>query len=236
MSTQIFEQSEKIVRALQNYSGQFFPILGHALGQNDIYVLDFSEYNLELAKLDISNAELFTKYVFDKIRENSCKVGIGKYNEDRVIYRYSSLFANAGEPRSLHLGIDIFAESNTPIVAPLTGSLHSFQDNTARGDYGPTIIVDHDFEGVKFHTLYGHLSRESISSLQIGQKFNAGEKLGEVGNQTVNGGWPPHVHFEIITDMLGKFGDFYGVAPVSEGKYYMALCPDPNLILQIPGL
>ncbi len=62
----------------------------------------------------------------------------------------------------------------------------------------------------------------------------AGEKIAEVGDTRVNGGWPPHLHFQIITDMLGETGNYKGVAPPSQRRVWKSLSPDPNLILGIP--
>lgn len=228
--------SQKVIDVLLNHQNNFFPILGYKITDEKFCILDNSEKNLDLAKIDIADTELFTKYIFDEINKNNCDIGLGKYLEDRVIYRHSSLFAGEAEPRSLHLGIDLFIAAGTPLFAPLAGIVHSFQDNTARGDYGPTIILQHELDGAIFYTLYGHLSRESITNLKVGQNFVAGQRLAEIGDKKINGGWPPHVHFEIITDMLGKKGDFFGVAPVSQWEYFSALCPDPNLILQMPRL
>lgn len=236
MNQQIQDHSQQVVHALLNHRHQISSILSQDLSKEKICILDNSENNLDLSNIDIGDTKSFTNYVFDYMRNNDCLIGIGRYNEDRVIYRHSSLFANENEPRSLHLGIDIFAFARTPLFAPLDGTVHSFQNNTARGDYGPTIILQHELDNIIFYTLYGHLSRESIETLRVGQKFSAGGRLAEIGNQKINGGWPPHVHFEIITDMLGKRGDFFGVAPLSQREYFTTLCPDPNLILRIPGL
>jgi hypothetical protein len=57
-----------------------------------------------------------------------------------------------------------------------------------------------------------------------------------VGEHHENGGWPPHLHFQIITELLGNRGDFPGVAAPSERSRWLELSPDPNLILQVPGL
>jgi 4-aminobutyrate aminotransferase-like enzyme len=48
-----------------------------------------------------------------------------------------------------------------------------------------------------------------------------------------NGGWPPHVHFQLITDLLGRDGEFPGVAPAVRRDVWLSLSPDPNLILGI---
>ncbi|HMB89916.1 MAG TPA: aminotransferase class III-fold pyridoxal phosphate-dependent enzyme, partial [Rhodothermales bacterium] len=40
--------------------------------------------------------------------------------------------------------------------------------------------------------------------------------------------------FQVITDMLGRKGDFPGVAPPSEREVWLGICPDPNLLVGIP--
>jgi peptidoglycan LD-endopeptidase LytH len=47
----------------------------------------------------------------------------------------------------------------------------------------------------------------------------------------VNGDWPPHLHFQLITDMMGNTGDFPGVCLPEEKQAYKVLCPDPIGIL-----
>ena len=62
------------------------------------------------------------------------------------------------------------------------------------------------------------------------------QQIATIGNKNENGQWPSHLHFQVITDMLHHKGDFPGVASVSEQKYYLTLCLDPNLILRINEL
>jgi 4-aminobutyrate aminotransferase-like enzyme len=49
-----------------------------------------------------------------------------------------------------------------------------------------------------------------------------------------NGGWPPHLHLQIILDLLDRGAQFPGVARASERAVWMSLSPDPNLLLGIP--
>lgn len=197
------------------------------------HVFDFTEKNTKLASLDLNIKEEFVNYINDTIKNNGCRFGIGGYGENRIIYRRSNLFENDAEPRSIHLGIDVWIPAGTPIYSPLPAIVHSFQDNNHFGDYGPTIILEHFLNGVKFFTLYGHLSRTSLKNLKEKMKIKKGQKIATVGNYDENGGWPSHLHFQIISNLLGKSGDFPGVATISEKKYYLTLCPDPNLILKI---
>jgi len=196
---------------------------------NSCYVFDFTASG-DLEGVDLSDTSYFTRFVFDILHQNEVPVGIGRYNEDRIIYQRSGLF---GTERSIHLGVDIFAAAGTPIFAPLAGRVHSFQNNDNFGDYGPTIILEHNVDGEIFYTLYGHLSIDSIRNLRVGQSFNAGETLGYMGDDSENGNWPPHLHFQIITDMQGMRGDFPGVCSYADRDRMLSICPDPNLILRI---
>ncbi|MBD2700542.1 peptidoglycan DD-metalloendopeptidase family protein [Spirosoma sp. BT702] len=207
--------------------------------QNDTYlVLDFSATNPDLATLDLTDTSVFTKYVFEKLKAAGVRVGVGGYNEHRVIYRRSAHFNTDEDPREIHLGIDFWAEAGTPVFAPLAGIVHSFRDNANFGDYGPTIILEHqDNVAQKPHySLYGHLTRTSLEGLYEGKSFKKGEKLGEIGPYPENGDWPPHLHFQRMTDMLGLKGDFPGVCSLRDRAKFLTICPNPNDWLGIEGL
>jgi len=81
------------------------------------------------------------------------------------------------------LGIDITAIAGTEIFAPLEGSVHSFQNNSSFGDYGPTIILEHNLDGEIFYTLYGHLSLNSLDELSEGKEIKKGQKIAELGDR-----------------------------------------------------
>jgi hypothetical protein len=203
------------------------------LNKEKLFIFDFTENNKELRKVNMNSPEEFDRFVKETLKLNCAKVGIGKYNEDRIIYKHSELF---GSERRIHLGIDIILPAGTKVLAPLDGLIHSFRNNKGHGDYGPTIILQHELEGIIFFTLYGHLSEESLKDKSEGQKIKRGDVIGEIGNIYVNGGWFEHLHFQIIRDMLGKRGDFPGVANIHERDRWLALCPNPNLILKINTL
>ena len=206
-------------------------------------VLDFSATNPDLATLDLTNTKTFTDYVFGKLRAAGAQVGVGGYNEHRVIYRRSEHFNTIEEtpydgPREIHLGIDFWAEAGTPVFALLDGVVHSFQDNAHFGDYGPTIILEHlsNENGKPRYSLYGHLTRQSLKELYEGKEIKAGEKIGEIGPYPENGDWPPHLHLQLMTDMLGLKGDFPGVCSLKDRAKFLAICPNPNQWLDISGL
>jgi murein DD-endopeptidase MepM/ murein hydrolase activator NlpD len=169
----------------------------------------------------------------DFIRKESDRKGkkfvFGGYFEDREVYRNASLFGS-DDPRTVHLGLDIWIEAGTPLYIPFEGRIHSFQDNNKSGDYGPTIITEHILGEQAFFLLFGHLSRKSLVNQYKGKFIKKGEKIADLGTFEENGGWPPHLHFQIIKDMEGYQGDYPGVARKSELNHYQSNCPDPMII------
>jgi peptidoglycan LD-endopeptidase LytH len=210
--------------------------------------LNLSKTNIDLSEDIFSSTELFSNYI-DKLRKTAtAKFLIGGYAEDREMYKRSALFSfekqnlnkqvenvvvTNAEPRRLHLGIDIWGDAGTKIYAPLGGMVHSFANNNNFGDYGATIILQHQLNTVTFYTLYGHLSLNDIANLKVGHFFTRGQCFAHFGNPFENGNWPPHLHFQIIEDIAFKEGDYPGVCKLSEKKKFLSNCPDPDLILNM---
>lgn len=110
-------------------------------------------------------------------------------------------------------------------MAPLDGIVHSFAFNNRFGDYGATIILSHLLNGVSFYTLYGHLSLNSIKNIQEGDRIEKGDVFGEFGIPSENGSWPPHLHFQIISNIGEWKGDYPGVCKFSEKKNGWLIVP-----------
>lgn len=205
-------------------------------------IFDLSIGSRELGNLaELSDVKVFTRQLFDRMKIRNSNVGIGRYNEARPIYISNQyrLEGNDGpEWRTVHIGLDIFMEPDAPVLSPLEGTVHSFRNNDAPLDYGPTIILQHTVDAkdrpLTFYTLYGHLSADSLDGLFEGKHIAQGSSIGKIGNFPVNGGWPPHLHFQIITDLLDSIGEFPGVARPSQREVWLSLSPDPNLIVGIP--
>src|SRR6185369_15156561 len=184
------------------------------------------EKNQEIDSRILDDTRIFTDHINQKLKAAGAKFGIGGYNERREVYSRSKVFNEEGkEPRRLHLGIDIWGKPYTAIMSPLNGIIHSFAFNNNFGDYGATLILTHNLDGVSFHTLYGHLSLNSIKNLREGGNIKKGDVIGEFGIPYENGQWPPHLHFQLIIDMekpiaIGRKGDYPGVAAESEKEKY----------------
>jgi 4-aminobutyrate aminotransferase-like enzyme/Ser/Thr protein kinase RdoA (MazF antagonist) len=181
-----------------------------------------------------------TERLFAKMADDGVKVAVGGYDEPRLVYvapAFSLGPRPTDEHRTIHIGLDLFAEAGTVVLAPLDGTVHAFADNAFPQDYGPVIILRHETDGGdEFFTLYGHLSRESIRELRVGDRVHAGAPIATLGAPDVNGGWTPHLHLQIMLDLLGLGTDFPGVAPPSKRRAWTALCPDPNLLVRVPEL
>ncbi|MCE7057482.1 peptidoglycan DD-metalloendopeptidase family protein [Algoriphagus sp. AGSA1] len=212
---------------------KFYPIMGEKLDISNTLKLGFGHSNPDLEKLDLGNTSAFDAYVSGELEKSGARYGIGGYLEHRAIYRRSAVFGTAETDfRNIHLGIDIWTEAGAAIYAPIDGTIHSFQDNAGFGNYGPTIILEHHIFGKKLYSLYGHLFLADLEGMKIGQEIKTGELFAHVGPFPENGDWPPHLHFQLMWDLMGNVGDFPGVCSEREITLYESNCPDPNLVLR----
>jgi peptidoglycan LD-endopeptidase LytH len=197
--------------------------------------LNFTDANKDLTAAIIEDTSAFSEYVTGTLKSGNAQFGIGGYNENRTVYSRSRVFdAPLGqEARSLHLGVDIWGEVGTEIFCPIDGIVHSYAFNDQFGDYGATIILQHQINGFSFHTLYGHLSLADLSDLKDGQIIKGGDLLAHFGPPEENGHWPPHLHFQIVFDLEGKRGDYPGVCALSDKTHYLNNCPDPDAVLEL---
>jgi 4-aminobutyrate aminotransferase-like enzyme/Ser/Thr protein kinase RdoA (MazF antagonist) len=241
-------RTAKVVRWLRDNKDGFSPVVGADAAGG--IVLDLSvasplvsgpptDSQSGSGVLEGERCRAATEVLFGQMKAAGAAVGIGRYNEARMLYvsdAYRTESDEMPEGRTVHLGVDLFMQPASPVFAPLDGAVHTFQDNAQTLDYGPTIILRHEAGdgGCTFYTLYGHLSRQSLAGLVPGMAIRKGERIAALGTSAENGGWPPHLHFEIITDLLDRDGEFPGLAAASSRGVWLSLCPDPNLILKLP--
>lgn len=214
-----------------------FPLMGEKLHPGNTMTMDFSPANTALQSVDFSDTADFDRYVFGELEAFGKKFGIGGYLEHRAIYSRSGMFATEQEDfRNIHLGVDVWTSSGQPVYAPLEGKIYAFQNNAGFGDYGPTIILEHLLEGIPLYSLYGHLALKDLEGLEVGMPIAGGQMFCHVGPFPENGDWPPHLHFQLMWDLLGNSGDFPGVCASGELDKYKAICPDPQLLLGYSSL
>ena len=150
----------------------------------------------------------------------------GGYLENRFFYSNEHLFGKQENKRDIHLGVDLWTETNTAVFCPIDGIVHSFAYNDKSLDYGYTIILKHEIEGQVFFSLYGHLNDWHLDSLKVNSKIKMGSKFCEIGPENQNGGWPPHLHFQLISNLDKNVGDYPGVCNIKDLQYYKDNCPD----------
>ena len=225
-------------------------------------IIDLSASSLELPHPDeLAAPGAADRWVEAGIEAHGATVGVGRHGEARLLYD-SPDFRTEGndgpEARTIHLGLDLFAPPGTPVHSPLAGTVASVADNGRPRDYGPTVILRHapgargpgeaatagatSQEAPGFHTLYGHLDRATLAHLEPGQAINAGDVIGWLGGADVNGGWPPHLHFQVIAlDSLCDDGmedadphNFPGVALQRLRSVWESVLPNPSALAGLP--
>ena len=210
----------------------------------NIFKFDLLDINKSILKLNSQSTLLkgnpnnheINKRIKKIFNNDNSKVGIGLYKEKRKIYKGKAFISELDntKKRNIHLGIDIFVDHGTDLYAPIDGRVIILNHNSFKYDYGPTLVLEHKHKNIKFYTLYGHLSKIIFAKLKIGKKIKKGEWIGKIGKTNENGNWLPHLHFQIILDLLNNKYNFPGVGDELLIDIWSKISPDPNLILKIP--
>jgi hypothetical protein len=209
--------SERVRSWLLEHHGTFAPVMPFDPSSDPVLVLDLGITSPLVRAEPMENSEpLITARVVAAMRDAGVTIAIGRYDEPRLLYS-SPLFAGTEGPlverRTIHLGLDIFADAGTPVFAPLRGTVHAFAYNPATLDYGGVIVLRHATdENADFFSLYGHLSRASLTGTSVGRLIDRGQQFATLGAADENGGWTPHLHLQLFTDLLGLGTDVPGVA------------------------
>lgn len=198
------------MKADPDYSSfEFAPVMNYPMDQGKLYVFDFSKG-------------------YDPAFVNKQKEwGIGRYNEKRPDMYVAPQYENR---RNIHMGIDIWAEAGEPVFSFYEGIVAYKQDLDEEGNYGPVIVTKHVLGEVHLYALFGHLSRSSLRNIHEGQRLQQKERIGELGDRSVNGGWEPHLHFQLSYKDPGE-ADMPGVVAEDEHETALQIYPDPRVVL-----
>ena len=212
------------------------------------HVLDLSVESPDLPHPDAAaEPGAAEAWIEREIATAAATVAIGRYGEARLLYdtpAFQSRGEDGPESRTVHLGLDFFAAPGTPVHTPLAGTVLSVTDNDKALDYGPTVIIRHATpDGAGFHTLYGHLDRATLGHLAPGRRVRPGNVIGWLGDASVNGGWPPHLHLQVMAlDPLHddgtppeERGNFPGVALHRLRAVWESVLPDPTPLAGLPA-
>ena len=167
---------------------------------------------------------------YDANRMRASEYGVGRYNEKRPGMYSTDLFKMAKGGRDIHMGVDI--------AAPIGCSVHAFYDgmifmtgvNGAPGDYGGTVITEHQLGDQTIWALYGHLSHSSVTLVKPGDVFRKGQVIGWIGDSSENGGWNPHLHFQLSLERPERC-DLPGVVSEADLEKALRTYPDPRMVL-----
>jgi 4-aminobutyrate aminotransferase-like enzyme/Ser/Thr protein kinase RdoA (MazF antagonist) len=228
--------AERIHAFLSAENGNFAPVMGR----------DLSE--MPMGSLSVENSAE-PQNPFDLPIEEAAQLGadygdqdgwwLGYYNEPRLIYTADAFRKGpwkASNRRTVHLAVDVFAPTDTPVATPMAAKVHVVENRNGHLDYGGVVILSHDTpDGDTFYTLYGHLAADVVDTLSVGQELTKGEVFARLGDPSQNGGWAPHVHFQLAMTTDGMGHDWPGVGDPDEMYLWEAVCPNPAALLNLPA-
>ena len=215
------------------------PLLGRPWAGLRTFPVDLSVGSLTLGAQDVAASPArFDTLIRRCVDGDPDAVGLGGYGEARLLYTtpaFAPVDDPAAERRTVHLGLDVWTAAGTEVRAPLAGTVVVARENQARLDYGPVVVLEHATgAGGRFFTLFGHLSRAALEQVRVGQELAAGDVLGWVGSPPTNGDWAPHVHVQVMLDLLDLAHDYPGVGVPSQRSLWLGLSPDPALLVALP--
>ncbi|CAN7620873.1 aminotransferase class III-fold pyridoxal phosphate-dependent enzyme [Brucella pseudogrignonensis] len=178
-----------------------------------------------------------TQWWDDFCAQNDIELGIGSWGEKRTVYTdkaFQSRFIE-GQRRIHHLGVDLFMPAGTPLYTPLAATVASVEIEHEPLGYGGLVKLEHHPENCPpFVTLWGHMAHEALGRLKTGQKLQPGDLVGHMGDIDENGGWTPHLHFEMTTDVNLTATEILGVGEAAYLKVWADLFPDVADLAGIP--
>ncbi|MFT5275744.1 MAG: 4-aminobutyrate aminotransferase-like enzyme, partial [Saprospiraceae bacterium] len=229
----IDNQSDEIIEYIETQRGGFYPLLGKSLETMPRGALSVKDITIPLDPFNLSPKEALG--ISDDLQLG--EEWLGLYGEPRLVYTSPAFRQGphkSSDRRTVHIAVDVFAKQGHEIYAPLDGWVETVENRDHHLDYGGVIILRHQTEqGYPFYTLYGHLNPEVTTLLSEGQFVKRGEAFCRLGGPNENGGWPPHVHFQLAltTRAMGK--DWPGVSTPDDLALWTALCPNPAALLNL---
>lgn len=231
---EVTESAARIKLWLAQNAGQFAQVLGADLSDAPLRSLSVENCTSPQNPFNLSGQEAA------ELGGDFCaKEGIwlGYYNEPRLAYTdpaFSKGPYKASNRRTVHLGVDAFAPAGYKVRSPLAGKVEFAEYHSSYLDYGGMVILSHQTDlGDTFYTLYGHLDRDSIAPLTVGQQVAKNEVIAALGDLDSNGGWNPHLHFQLALTTEGVGNNWPGAAEPDELALYNAICPNPAWLMNI---
>lgn len=227
------DSSTRICDWLDRNRGGFAPVMGVSLAKAEAVSLAVEDSILPENPFALrpEEARRLTGSCDDAIR-------FGRYGEPRLIYTDHAFRKGpwkGSNRRTIHMAVDIFAPAGQKVHAPLAGKVAMVEYRASPLDYGGVVILEHRTdEGDVFYALYGHLDLTVCERLKVGDEIAAGAAFASFGGPEGNGGWEPHLHFQLALTLEGMGHDWPGVADPDDWTLWRALCPNPAALLNLP--
>ncbi|MGJ8616052.1 MAG: aminotransferase class III-fold pyridoxal phosphate-dependent enzyme, partial [Sulfitobacter sp.] len=231
----VVDGADRVLAWLDQQRGKFAPIMGQDLAKVPMGSLSVEHSTWPQNPFDLPLEE--AAKVGQEFEDNG-RIWLGYYHEPRLIYADLAFRKGpwkASNRRTVHLAVDAFTEAGTPIHAPLRGEVFIAEYRDGHLDYGGVIILRHETpDGDPFFTLYGHLNPEFLDRLNPGDIVEQGDAFCCLGDPSMNGGWAPHLHFQLALTTEGIEADWPGVGDPDDMYLWRALCPNPAALLNLP--
>ncbi|WP_374305736.1 aminotransferase class III-fold pyridoxal phosphate-dependent enzyme [Ferrovibrio sp.] len=223
-----------IRRWLDFNNHRFGPVVDAPLGHDHVAILDASLEPERLGHPSRDGGENLTLWWRAMQARVAPRIGIGRYAEDRGIYDHPEE-PRDDKARKIHHAIDIFLPAGTDVLCPFMGTIEDFGYDAERHGFGGIVILRHETDdGVPFWTFYGHLAPGGLAILRRGQRVAPGAVIGRLAAETENGDWPPHLHFQLMTHLMGwKAIEVNGLSRSDQWELWREICPNPNIVLGI---
>ncbi len=231
--------SRALVEWLEGRREALEPILDVSLARKACHVVDWSDSADPVVAATIANDTMRAdqEYANQRTREGF-DVGVGRWGERRAIYAAPAFASRLikGARRDTHLGLDLFAVAGTPLHTPLRARVIATANVQTPQDYGGVVMLEHQGpDNLLFRTLWGHLDPSSIAHLRPSDSLEAGASFAELGNATVNGGWVPHLHLQLVLTAEDDPADVIGVGESELMGLWESLYPSPYALAGMPS-
>lgn len=231
----VVDGADRVLAWIEQTRGDFASLMGQDLANAPMGSLSVEHSTWPQDPFHMPSEE--AAKVGQEFEENG-RIWLGYYHEPRLIYTDRAFRKGpwkASNRRTVHLGVDAFAPAGTPVFAPMRGEVFIAEVRNGHLDYGGVIILRHETpDGDPFFTLYGHLNPEFLNRLKPGDIVEQGAEFCRLGDPGMNGGWAPHVHFQLALTTDGIEADWPGVGDPDEMYLWRAICPNPAAMLNLP--
>lgn len=231
--------TEKFLQWSQNQTiklEELFP----SFSKKEVFKLDLSVSSLWVEnEAKFNDLDYFEFKIGQLQKKHPEKMIAGGYLEPRPLYTSEDydLAGNSGPiSRCIHLGVDFWLPAQTAVHSPFEAKVVFALNREGKKEYGGFVILEHKIPGGCFYSLYGHLDPSTILAHKVGDVLLKGALIGYLGSAKNNGNWAPHLHFQLLLDLLDYQNDFPGVQTHQTQEIWRDLCPDPNFLFKQEGL